>query len=146
MRSATRWQVVAAALRRPNRNAVGALRAWHSGERCPSLEGCATSSSLERARRRWFSLDCWGPREMPSWRPNFLWLRTMEGRDWMVVYAHTNSPTTMMTKSRLPKCTCAPGTQLMLWLAIRGLVWNAQRPLSGAPTIGVLNKHRLVNL
>ena len=34
----------------------------------------------------------------------------------------------------------------MLWLAIRGLVWNAQRPLPGAPTVGVLNKHRLVNL
>ena len=53
---------------------------------------------------------------------------------------------TVMTKSRLPKRTCAPGTQLTLWLAIQGLVWNAQRPLPGAPIVGVSNKHRLVNL
>ena len=32
MRSATRWPAVAAALRRPNGNAVGALRTWCSGE------------------------------------------------------------------------------------------------------------------
>ena len=43
-------------------------------------------------------------------------------------------------KYRFPKRTCAPGTQLMLWLAIRGLVWNAQRPLPGAPTVGVSKK------
>ena len=29
-----------------------------------------------------------------------------------------NSPPTMMVKSRLPKRTCTPGTQLTLWLAI----------------------------
>ena len=46
----------------------------------------------------------------------------------MVVCACINSPPTMMTKSRLPKRTCVPRTQLTLWLAIRGLVWNAQRP------------------
>ena len=64
----------------------------------------------------------------------------------MVVCTHTNSPPTVMMKSRLPKRTCAPGTQLMSWLAIRGLVCNTQRPLPGMPTVGVLNKHRLVNL
>ena len=64
----------------------------------------------------------------------------------MTVCAHTYSPPTVMMKSRLPKRTCAPGTQLTLWLAIRALVWNAQRPLPGAPTVGVSNKHRLVNL
>ena len=49
-------------------------------------------------------------------------------------------------ESRSPKRTCALGTQLIAWLAIRGLIWNAQRPLPGAPTVGVSNKHRLVNL
>ena len=87
-----------------------------------------------------------GPRETSSWRPSLLWSRPMEGRDWMAVCTRTNSPPTMMMKFRLPKCTCAPGTQLTLWLAIHGLVWNAQRPLPGAPTVGVSNKHRVVNL
>ena len=49
-------------------------------------------------------------------------------------------------KSRLLKRTCAPRTQLMSWLAIRGLVWNVQSPLPGVPTVGVSNKHQLVNL
>jgi len=146
MRSAMRWQAVAAALRRPNGNVVGELYTWHFGERCPSLEGHAMSSLLERARRCWLSLDCWGPRETPTWRPGLLWSRTMEGRDWMVVCTRANSPPTMMMKSRLPKRTCVPGTQLMSWLAIHGLVWNAQSPLPGAPTVGVSNKHWLVNL
>ena len=65
---------------------------------------------------------------------------------WMAACDHDNSPPPATMKSRLPKCTCAPGTQLMSWLAIRGLVWNAQRPLPGAPTVGVSNKHRRVNL
>ena len=34
----------------------------------------------------------------------------------------------------------------MSWLAIHGLVWNAQSPLPGMPTVGVSSKHRLVNL
>ena len=56
-------------------------------------------------------------------------------------------PTPIVTmKSRSPKHTCAPGTQLIAWLAIRDLIWNEQRPLPGAPTVGVSNKHRLVNL
>jgi len=63
------------------------------------------------------------------------------GALWLIVVRDT-----VMTKSRLPKCTCAPRIQLTLWLAIRGLVWNAQRPLPGAPTVGVSNKHWLVNL
>ena len=146
MRSAMRWQAVATALRRPYGNAVGALRTWRSRERWLFPEGHATSLSLERARRHWFFLDCWGPRETPSWRPSRLWSRAVEGRDRMAVFAHTNSPPTVMTKSRLPKRTCAPGTQLTSWLAIRGLVWNAQSPLPGAPTIDVSNKHRRVNL
>ena len=41
--------------------------------------------------------------------------------------AHANSPSTVTKKSRLPKCTCVPGTQLMLWLAIRGLLWMTRR-------------------
>ena len=146
MRSATRWPAVAAALRRPNGNAVGALRTWCSGERSPSPEGHAMSSSSERARRCWSSLDYWGPRETPSRCPSLSWSRPMEGRDWMAVCARTNSPPTVMMKSRLLKRTCAPGTQLTLWLAIQGLVWNAQRPLPSAPTVGVSNKHLLVNL
>ena len=78
--------------------------------------------------------------------PSRLWSRAVEGRDRMVVFARTNSPPTIMMKSRLPKRTCAPGTQLMSWLDIRVLVWNAQRPLPGSPTVGVSNKHRRVNL
>ena len=74
-----------------------------------------------------------------------LMVKAIGGRDRMAVCARTNSPPTVMMKSRFPKHTCAPGTQLMLWLAIRGLVWNAQSPLPSAPTIGVSNKHRLVN-
>ena len=35
--------------------------------------------------------------------------------------------------------TCAPGTQLIAWLVIRGLIWNVQRPLPGVPTVGVSN-------
>jgi len=146
MRSAIRWLAVAVALRRPNGNAVGALRTWRSGERCLSPKGRAMLSSLARARQCWFSLDCRGPREAPSWRPSLSWSRPLGGRDRMAVCARTNSPPTVMMKSRLLKRTCAPGTQLTLWLAIRGLVWNAQRPLPGAPTVGVSNKHRLVNL
>ena len=34
------------------------------------------------------------------------------------VWANANSPPTMMMKSRSPKRTCAPGTQLIAWLAI----------------------------
>ena len=64
----------------------------------------------------------------------------------MVRWANTNSPPTVTMKSRSPKCTCALGTQLIVWLAIRGLIWNVQRPLPGAPTVGVSNKHQLVNL
>ena len=138
--------MVATALRRLNGNAVGALRTWRSRERCLSLEGRAMLSSLARARRCWFSLDYRGPREAPSWRPRLSWSRPLGGRDRMAVCASTNSPPTVMMKSRFPKCTCAPRTQLMLWLAICGLVWNAQRPLPGTPTVGVSNKHRLVNL
>jgi hypothetical protein len=68
------------------------------------------------------------------------------GRDWMATWANANSPPTVMMKSRSPKRTCAPGTQLIAWLAIQGLIWNAQRPLPGMPTVGVSNKHQLVNL
>ena len=68
------------------------------------------------------------------------------GIDWMAAWANANSPPTVTMKSRSPKHTCTPGTQLITWLAIRGLVWNAQKPLPGAPTIYVSNKHQLVNL
>ena len=146
MRSAIRWLAIAAGLWRPNGNAVGALRTRRSGERCLSPEGRAMLSSLARARQCWFSLDYCGPREAPSWRPSLSWSRPLGGRDRMAVCAHTNSPPTVMMKSRFPKRTCAPGTQLMLWLAIHGLVWNAQRPLPGASTVSVSNKHWLVNL
>ena len=67
----------------------------------------------------------------------------------MAVFARTNSLPTVMTKSRLPKCTCAPGTQLISWVAIRGLMFivgTRKGPLPGAPTVGVSNKHQLVNL
>ena len=64
----------------------------------------------------------------------------------MAAWANANSPTTVTMKSEPPKRTCAPETQLIVWLAIRGLIWNTQRPLHGAPTVGVSNKHRLVNL
>ena len=33
-----------------------------------------------------------------------------------------------------------------MWLAIRRVIWNVQRPLPGAPTISVSYKHRQVNL
>ena len=46
MRSATRWPAVAAALRRPNGNAVGASRTWHFGERCPSPKGPVRSAPI----------------------------------------------------------------------------------------------------
>ena len=67
----------------------------------------------------------------------------------MAVEDHTNSPSVVMMKSRFPKCTRAPGTQLTLRLAIRGLVLMSRRakmPLPGAPIVGVSSKHRLVNL
>ena len=64
----------------------------------------------------------------------------------MAAWANASSPPTMTMKSRSLKCTCVPRTQLIAWLAIRGLIWNAQRPLPGVPTIGVSNKHWLVNL
>ena len=64
----------------------------------------------------------------------------------MAAWANANSPSTVMVKSRFPKHMCVPGTQLTLWLAIHGLIWNAQRSLPGAPTVGVSNKHRQVNL
>ena len=146
MHSATKRQAVAVALRRPNESAIGGLCMWCSGERGLFPKGCAMSLLLGRARRRSFSLDCWGPRETPSRCPSPSWSRMMEGREWMAACARTNSPPTVMVKSWLPKRTCAPGTQLTLWLAIRGLVWNAQRPLPGAPTVDVSNKHQLVNL
>jgi hypothetical protein len=61
--------------------------------------------------------------------------------------ARASSPSTVTKKSRLPKRTCAPGTQLTLWLAIRGLMDDEtrKRPLPGAPTVGVLNR-QLINL
>jgi hypothetical protein len=80
MHSATRWPAVAAALQRPNENTVGVLCTWHFGERSPSLEGHAMSLSLERARQHWSSLDCYSPREAPSWRPSILSLRPMGER------------------------------------------------------------------
>ena len=64
----------------------------------------------------------------------------------MVRRANANSPPTVTMKSRSPKRTCVPGTQLIAWLAIQGLIWNAQRPLLGAPTVGVSNQHQVVNL
>jgi hypothetical protein len=36
--------------------------------------------------------------------------------------SRTNSPSVVMMKSRFSKRTCAVGTQLMSWLAIRGLL------------------------
>ena len=57
VRCATRWLTVAAALRRPNGNAVGAHRA---------------ECSEDRVRRRRSSLDGWGPRETPGWRSSLL--------------------------------------------------------------------------
>ena len=146
MRSAMRWQAVAMALRRLYGNTVGAPRTWRSRERWLFPKGRAMSLLLEGARQRWFFLDYWGPRETPSWRPSRLWSRAVEGRDQMAVFARTNSPPTVMMKSRLLKRTCAPGTLQTSWLAIHGLVWNAQRPLPDAPTVGVSNKHCRVNL
>ena len=40
----------------------------------------------------------------------------------MAKWANANSPSIVTMKSRSPKHTCAPGTQLILWLAIRGLM------------------------
>ena len=57
--------------------------------------------------------------------PKPLMVKAVGGRNRMAVCACTNSPPTMMMKSRFPKRTCAPRTQLTLWLAIHGLVWNA---------------------
>ena len=128
---ATRWLTVAAALRRPNGSAIGALHAECSGE---------------RVGRRGSSLDGQGPKETSSWRSDLPYLKLMEGTYWMAAWANANSPLTMTMKSRSPKCTCVPGAQLVAWLAIRGLIWNVQRPLPGTPTISVSYKHRQVNL
>lgn len=40
--------------------------------------------------------------------------------------ALTSSPSMVTTKSKLPKRTCASGTQLMPWLAIRSLVMSIE--------------------
>ena len=72
MRSARRWPAVATALRRPNGNAIGALRTWRSGE---------------RVMQRGASLEDWGPRETPGWPSSLWWLKLTEGRDWTVVWA-----------------------------------------------------------
>ena len=53
--------------------------------------------------------------------------RPVEWRGPTVVGAIANSPFVMMMKSRSLKRTCAPGTQLMLRLAIQGLVWMSRR-------------------
>ena len=55
-------------------------------------------------------------------------------------------PPAVMMKSRGPKRSSAPGAHPSAWLATRSLVErDAQRPLPGAPTVGVPN-HWLVNL
>jgi hypothetical protein len=62
--------------------------------------------------------------------------------------ARISSSFAVMKKSRLSKCMCTPKVQLMLWLAIHGLMRTLKRakdPLPGAPTVGVLDRRR-VNL
>jgi hypothetical protein len=49
--------------------------------------------------------------------------RLTERGGWMRAESRANPPSAVTKKSRLPKCTCAPGTQLTPWLAIRGLMW-----------------------
>ena len=131
MGSTIRWLAVAAALWRPNGNAIGALHTGPSGNRVMLCGG---------------SLDNWGPRESPRGPSSLRRLRLMEGRGCAAVWVSTSSPPSVTMKSRSPKRTCALRAQLIAWVAIRGLIWNAQRPLPGAPTIGVSNKHQLVNL
>ena len=113
MRSARRWPAVAASLRRPNGNAVGAPRMGPSGNRVMLRGG---------------SLDDWGSRESPRRSSSLRRPRLMEGRDWAAVWVSASSPHSVTMKSRSPKRTCAPGAQLIAWVAIRGLVWNAQAP------------------
>ena len=52
----------------------------------------------------------------------------IEGRDCKAVWVSVSSPPSVTMKSRSPKRTCAPEAQLIAWVAIRGLIWNAQSP------------------
>ena len=113
MRSDRRWPAVAAALRRPNESAVGALRTGPSGNRVMLRGG---------------SQDNWGQRELPRGPSVLRRLRLMEGRDCAAVWVSASSPPSVTMKSRSSKRTCAPGAQLIAWVAIRGLIWNAQAP------------------
>ena len=59
-----------------------------------------------------------GPREALGWCSSLLQLKSMEGRGWMATWLNANSPPVMSMKSRSPKHTCVPRTQLIAWLAI----------------------------
>ena len=95
MRSARRWPAVAVALRRPNGNAVGALRTGPSGNRVMMCGG---------------SLDNRGPREWPRGPSSLRRLRLMEGRGCAAVWVSASSPLSVTMKSRSPKRTCVPRT------------------------------------
>ena len=44
------------------------------------------------------------------------------------MWVSISSPPSVTMKSRSPKRTCVLRAQLIAWVAIRGLVWNAQAP------------------
>ena len=66
VRYATRWPTVSAALRRPNRSAVGALRMRYSRERGSPPASYAMMLANEKVRWRRSSWDGRCPRKVPS--------------------------------------------------------------------------------
>ena len=93
-----------------------------------ALSGRFVRGLPDRMLLRGGSLDNWGPRETPRGPSSLRRLRLMEGRDCAAVWVSANSPLRVTMKSRSLKCTCAPGAQLIEWVAIRGLIWNTQAP------------------
>ena len=66
VRSATRWPMVSAALRRPNRSTVGALWMRYSEESGSPLASYVMTLANKNVRWRRSSWDGWGPRKVPS--------------------------------------------------------------------------------
>ena len=93
-----------------------------------ALSGRFVRGLPDRMLLRGGSLDNWGPRESPHGPSGLRRLRLMEGRGCAAVWVSASSPPSVMMKSRLPKRTCAPEAQLIAWVAIRGMIWNAQVP------------------
>ena len=68
------------------------------------------------------------PRESPGGPLSLRRLRLIEGGDGAAESISASPPPSVMMKSRSPKRTGAPGAQVIAWVAIRDLIWNAQSP------------------